>query len=484
MEEKSIISGRPNSVKKIKNIRKAEIGLLISLIIGFTLILIPFNHLSYNGRAALAITGFTISMWIFEVLPVEVSSILLPVLYCVFKVAAPSVAFSGFANPVTWFIFIALIYGAVINISGLGKRIAINIIRFTGTSFLVIMISILLAGLALSFITPAGVERIVILYSIVLGLAGAFGMTDEEFRKSNVCKVAMGIVYLASNVIGLGILTSIAPNVIAQGLIKDTLKVNVSWMQWLVWFEVPILISCAIAVALLFIMFKPESVHLQKSYANDEIEKLGPMSDKEKRAALYVTLSLILWITGNITNLTPWAVGTLISVLFVAPGIGVIEGEDLKGLPVNVVIFSGAAISIGSTLLQVGVGDWLGNNVLGPLINHEMGMPLVAMITFLVSSITHVVFVEGTTISAAMVPIVAHYFSSVGIPALGPSLIVAMTSGAVGFFPAMQLPMLLLIGFGYLSSRDAIKILSMYSVVVFAVFFVAAFTWFRWFGLL
>lgn len=86
------------------------------------------------------------------------------------------------------------------------------------------MIGILFAGLVLSFITPAGVERIIILFAIVLGLAGAFGMTDEEFRKSNACKLAMGTVYIASNVVGLGILTSITPNVIAQGVIKGNVS--------------------------------------------------------------------------------------------------------------------------------------------------------------------------------------------------------------------------------------------------------------------
>lgn len=490
LEKQAVLQEQASSEKQYSakvnpiSLQKAAIALAIIVIVVIALMLTPIHGLSFNGKKALAITVFAIVLWVFEVIPVEITSILLPVLYVIFKVVNPPVAFSGFANPVTWFIYIALIYGLVLQITGLGKRIAIGILKCTGTSFIGAMIGIMFAGLVLAFITPAGVERIIILFAIVIGLPGAFGMTDQEFRKSNACKFGMGVVFLAANIIGLGILTSIAPNIIAQGMIKETLNINVTWMQWLIWLEVPMFVVSVISVFFLYLIYRPEPLKVGENYAREEMKKLGPMAGREKRAALYFILSLILWMTGSVTHLAPWAVGALIAVLFVAPRIGVIEAKDLMRAPVRVVIFSGAAITTGSVLLKVGVGDWLGQSVLGPLVNTSMSKPIVAIITFLVSAVSHVFFIEGTTISGAMVPIVAHYYSSIGVYALGPALMVAISSGSVGFFAVMQLPMLLLVGYGYLSYKDAAKILTTITVVTIFVLSVASFTWFHWLRLL
>lgn len=442
------------------------------------------DGLSPQGRGALALTLVAIILWVFEVYPVEITAILLSTFYVIMGVANSADAFSGYGSDVVWFIFAALVFGIAIDQSGVGKRIATTLMRFSGASFKSMMGIIVVVGLLLSFLTPAGVERILILYPICIGVAALF--VKGSIQGTNTGKLAIAICYLAGNTFGFGLLTGIAVNILGVGIIKQILGIDVYWSQWITWFGVPILVTTLLSIFAAWKLFPPEDYVLQarKEDASKEFSNQGPMTSTEMRAMVYLLITLALWATDRWHHLPSWAVAILSSALFCAPGIGVIGISQLKKVQFPIVIFSGAAVSIGAVLGKTGVATWMGKALLGTFIKPEMSLPMKGAITYLVGTVAHVPLVESKTAAAAFTPAVAAYFKTLGGQALGPSLLSIISADTVAFFPYMMMPFLAILGLGYLTMKDSVKLLCTYSAIAIVVNVISCFTWYHWMGLL
>ncbi|MGI9862379.1 SLC13 family permease [Moorella naiadis] len=469
---------------KDNNNRKKIYGLIIAVLVSILVYLLP-SGLSPQGRGALALTLFAIIMWVLEVYPVEVTAILLSTFYVVFNVASPADAFSGYGNDIVWFIFAALIFGMAVEHSGIGKRLAYSLMRISGGSFKSMMAIIVVVGFLLSFLTPAGVERLLILYPIAVGVAAAF--VKGPVQGTNEGKLAMAICYLAGNTFGFGILTGIAVNILGIGIIKQVLGIDVYWSQWIYWFGVPTIIITLISIFLAWRLFPPEKDVLKarkKEEVSKDFTKLGPMSSTEIRALFYLLITLLLWATDRWNHLPSWAVAIFSAALFCGPGFGIITRNELKKLQFPIVIFSGAAVTIGTVLGKTGVATWIGKIMLGTFIKPDMSPQAMGAITYLVGTLAHIPLVESKTAAAGFTPAVAAFFKSLGVPGLGPSLLSIFNADTIAFFPYMMMPSLVILGLGYLSYKDTIKLLSIYSLVAIIINLISCFTWYHWVGLL
>ncbi|TGE39111.1 transporter [Desulfosporosinus fructosivorans] len=473
----------PVPVQEKSVLSKEIYGLVGAILLG--LIVWFFSAgLSPQGRMALSLTMAAIVMWVFEVYPVEITAVLLSTFFVFMGAANPVDAFSGYGDSIVWFIFAALVFGTAVEQSGIGKRIACTLMRFSGSSFKSMMAIIVVVGALLSFLTPAGVERLLIIYPIALGVAAVF--VKGTVKGTNTGKLAMAITYLAGNTFGFGILTGIAVNILGVGIIKQILGIDVYWSQWITWFGVPIVITTLISIFVAWKIFPPEDYVLQsrEQDASKEFSNLGPITGVEKRALLYLLIILGLWATDRWHHLPSWGVAIFSAALFCGPGFGVITKEQLKKIQFSIVIFSGAAITIGTVLGKTGVATWMGKALLGTFIKPDMSPQAMGAVTYLVGAVAHIPLVESKTAAAAFTPAVAAYFKSLGVPALGPSLMSIISADTVAFFPYMMMPFLALMGLGYFSTKDSIKLLSSYTAVAICVQVLSCFTWYHWIGLL
>ena len=217
----------------------------------------------------------------------------------------------------------------------------------------------------------------------------------------------------------------------------------------------------------------------------EELQIMGPMGSRERKTLLYLMIALILWVTDFWHGLPPWAVAVLVAVPLTAPVIGCMDKNDMKKVPLNILIFSAACISVGIVLQDTGVGVWMGKATLGRLITPDMSTSMTSAITFLVSAVLHFPLVESKTAVAGMVPVVVNYFQGAGMPVLGPTLMACMAGLTIAFVPFMVLPSLLMVGFGpHFSYKHAAITVSVYSTVSIVIQLVCCFTWYRWSGLM
>ena len=87
------------------------------------------DGLTAAGKATLAVVAWVAIVWVTEAIPVGVSGILLPMLL-VLSHASPSFpkAASGFATPVVFLCLAAFLFSAIMQASGLDRRIALALL--------------------------------------------------------------------------------------------------------------------------------------------------------------------------------------------------------------------------------------------------------------------------------------------------------------------------------------------------------------------
>jgi sodium-dependent dicarboxylate transporter 2/3/5 len=91
-----------------------------------------FCALSKEGKGALAVFLLAGTWWVFEVVPIGVTSLTIGVCRCFFSSARPSKAFKDFMDPSVLFIFGSIVIGLVFTKTGLTKRLAYKMLAIVG----------------------------------------------------------------------------------------------------------------------------------------------------------------------------------------------------------------------------------------------------------------------------------------------------------------------------------------------------------------
>src|SRR5215510_4889716 len=125
-------------------------------------------------KRALAIASFIIIAWITEALDHALTGLIGCYLYWALGVVKFNVAFSGFANDTAWFLFGAVLFGAMATKSGLARRLAFLVISRVGKTYSRILLGLILSDFLLTFLVPSGIARVVILGAVAMGLMDAF----------------------------------------------------------------------------------------------------------------------------------------------------------------------------------------------------------------------------------------------------------------------------------------------------------------------
>src|SRR5438046_5446879 len=134
----------------------------------------PFD-IGSTTKQGLAITSFMIMAWITEVMDHAVSGLIGCYLYWALKVVPFDVAFTGFANDTAWFLFGAVLFGAMATKSGLARRIAFVVIKRVGNTYSRLLMCLLIPAFLLTFLIPSGIARVVIMAAIAFGLMADVG---------------------------------------------------------------------------------------------------------------------------------------------------------------------------------------------------------------------------------------------------------------------------------------------------------------------
>ena len=214
---------------------------LIGLVLGpvfFFLILFSVTPgiLSEKSIIVLALGAWVITWWVTEAMPIPVSALLPMVVLPLMGVSTVREASAPYGDPVIFLFMGGFILGLGLEKHNLHQRIALSLIRLTGTSgngiILGFMISTALISMWISN-TATAIMMLPIAASVTSLLAKEMGQENDPRFKKFATGLMLSIAYAAS-IGGMATIIGTPPNMVMVGFMKRFYDLEVSFTRWMV----------------------------------------------------------------------------------------------------------------------------------------------------------------------------------------------------------------------------------------------------------
>lgn len=316
--------------------------------------IITAQFLPFQMATASALTVFCIGLWATAAVPEYWPALAFFVVAMVFEIAPAQTVFSGFHSSTFWLLFSGLILGAAIHFTGLGRRAAALLSRMIGTRYSSVISGIVIFGLALAFVMPSAMGRIVLLMPIIIALADHSGYpAGSNGRIGMLTAAAFGTCLPA-----FAILPSNAPNMILAGMTENLYGHDLAYWDYLL-LHFPVLgaLKAALLVCVILWMF-PDRAPTQSASSQSYIRT--PMTSEERRLTAVLGLCLTLWLTDGIHSISPGWVGLAAALYCLWPSSKLTSknclSEDIKYAPL---IFVAGVMGLGAVISATGLGESL-----------------------------------------------------------------------------------------------------------------------------
>lgn len=381
--------------------------------------------LSREAKGALAVFLLAGTWWVFEVVPIGITSLAIGVLQALFMIRPAKEAFKDFMDPSVMFIFASIMIGLVFTKTGLTKRLAYKMLMIVGEKTSMIMLGAFVVTAALTHIM-AHTAVAATIYPLLASIYALYGEGDQKTRFGK--GLFMGMAYVA----GAGSIVTLlgaARGAVALGFFKDIMNQEISFFQ-LSYYMFPIgWLMTFLLWGFFMLALRPEkkSIPGLREKARQLNADLGTISRKETTAALIVFgCILVMSLRSFIPILKPMdktAIILISTILFFITGI--MDVQDLEDIPWNIILLFAGAMSIGFCLWETGAAKWLAVNWLA-MFKEAHWFLFVMSIAFFVMVMTNFIMnVAAIAISLPVALVIAPYLGVSGEVILFASLVTA-----------------------------------------------------------
>ena len=342
----------------------------------------PFSA-SLNEAAQLMLGGIIIalSIWVFK--PFNLSYSAGGLFLAFFALALglkPAIVFSGFTQSALWTLIPALFFGFALQKTGLGKRIAMAIIKLFKPSYISLVFAWVLIGVVLSLLTPSSTVRVAIMIPIAVQCCELCKLENGSKGNSLILLTAFGMAILP----GSGWMSGVLWGPIISGMINAVPETQglVTFGNWFSTLFVPVTITTILLIAGSLLMLKPKE-NLSKD-AIDAIrnQTVSKISKQEIISGVILIAVFILFLTSRFHGLPDAAV--CLAAIFVFFLSGVLETKDFNtGVNWDLIVFVSIALSFSAIFNETGISQWLAGIVV-PAIAPVAGNPFLFMFSVMV----------------------------------------------------------------------------------------------------
>ncbi len=365
--------------------------------------------LSQQGKGAIALFLLAGIWWVFEVVPIGVTSIAIGVFQALFSIRPAKDAFKDFMDPSVMFIFASVVVGVAFTKTGLTKRLAYKMLQIVGekTSMILLGALIVTAGLAHVMAHTAAAATV---FPILLAINALYGEGKRPTKFGKSLFIGMAYAAGAGSVITfLGSARAAAGAGMFQEFTGRTVgffelskySFLIGWgMVFLIWLY-------------LMVFLKPEKsiVPGLRERVGKLSKELGPMTGDEKFVIITVlgaiaVMSLQSFVPAlkSLDRAAIMLVSTLIFFLF-----RVLTVKELEEIPWNIILLFSGAMSIGFCLWKTGAAQWMAVNWLVMFQNAHWLVFVLSIATFVLIMTNFIMNVAAIAISLPVSLVIAPY---------------------------------------------------------------------------
>lgn len=455
----------------------AKIKWAATILISICIYLIPVNDIfTFEMRAFLVATVFSLSLAAFELVPNMLVGLLLPVLYVILGAAPVNTALGIWSGSFMIFMVIGgMIFANILDESGLLQRIVL----WAGTkckgSFAKILYALLIAGLCVMLMTFTNgwMVTLVLCYGVVKAL-------HLENTKEGI------LIMIVGQIVSTAALNFVY-NPVVPALWGNGVKMAVPDFEMAGWatmvYNLPLTIIQFIVVFIFIKLYKPaKTINGGQEYFETEYGKLGKLTVKEKKTVVLVVLLFAYILLQPIHKLDANYGFILIPMLAFLPGMDIAtKKKSLDNVNLGFIVFIASCMGIGTVGGAVGIGPAISTYV----------TPLLAGCPKPVFLFLCIIF--GIVMNVLMTPSAMQGMFPGPLAALGTGLGIAYPAlpfmamffaNDMVFFPYENAYLLVMFGFGVMSMKEFMKYNIIKMGITLVLFWVLVLPWWYLLGLI
>jgi sodium-dependent dicarboxylate transporter 2/3/5 len=465
----------------------------LSLLAGITVLLFlllvnPFN-LDAKACKVLAIGGLIITLWITEASAMPVIALFPLLLFPLFGIATIEETAAPYASSIVFLFMGGFMLGLAIEKWNLHRRIALNIVKLTGTSGNRIVLGFILASGFLSM-WLSNTATTMMMFPIALSVIHVMKENHKgEGRFDYFALTLMLAIAYASNIGGIATIIGTPPNVAFVGFIQKKYNYTVEFADWML---VCLPISIILLFALYWVMVKwmypnkiPSSTST-KQLIFDEVKGLGKMGIAERKVLIIFCMTAGLWITKDFINKLGIVKldDTMIAIfgalcLFLTPSGEkdsdskfVLHWRDTSKMAWGILILFGGGITLANQLEKAGLISLMGNWIAG--FSGSGGFVLVLIVVVVSIFLSEVMSNVAQVIVFA--PVIAGIADALGMNPLLLGIPMTLGASCAGMLPMGTPPNAIVFASGHITLKQMARTGLVMNIV--AVILISLFSWF------
>lgn len=438
-----------------------KLGLLLGPIAFLILVNLPVQLVSEQGDAVIAVASWMLIWWITEAVSISVTALLPLLLFPLLKIIPIAEVGANYGSPIIFLFFGGFVMALALEKVNLHKRIALNIIKLTGTTPNRVVLGFMIATASLSMWISNTASTVVML-PIALSVINLLVNDEDGFTKSDqnfALSVMLGIAFSA-NAGGIATVIGTPPNSVLIGLLENEYNIQISFLKWMT-------IGLPFAIVMITITYfvlvkwmfpnKDLKFNASKEVIHAELKKLGPTSGKEKMVLVIFAVTVFLWIFRTLINTIFPTLGlsdTMISIfaaiaLFSIPynikkGDFIIQWKDTSKLAWGILILFGGGLALAKGMSTSGIVDLVSSAIASSEISILFTAALLIVLMLFMTEL-----MSNVALVAVLAPVVAGIAIGLEIPLLYLLIPVTMASSCAFMLPMATPPNAIVFASGY-----------------------------------
>ena len=383
--------------------------------------------LSSDGRVTAAVFLLMGIWWAFEAIPLQVTALMPLVLFPLLNIQDIGVISREYMNKVQFLFAGGFIIAIAIQKWGLHKRVALNILKYSGLNSRGIIASFMIASAVLSMwvmntstaimLLPVGISVIKVISDTVNNV------TKNEKYNFQLC-LLLGIAYAAS-VGGIATPIGTSPNGVLIQFASNNYNYDIGFANWIS-IGLPITIGLAplIWFLLTYVIFPVNFSANQES--KDKLDamlnELGSMSNEEKKVIIVFITTAFFWIFRQLLDGLPGlsllddsviAITGAISLFFINEKKSknkLLLWDDVQnGFPWGLIFLFGGGMALAFVVNDSGLALWLASLIPSETYFWIILITVIVMVIFLTE------LTSNLTTTITFLPVVASVGLNMGI---------------------------------------------------------------------
>ena len=386
--------------------------------------------LSSEGRVTAAVFLLMGVWWAFEAIPLQVTALMPLILFPLLSVEEIAVISREYMNKVQFLFAGGFIIALAIQKWNLHKRVALNILKFSGLNSRGIVASFMVASAVLSMwvmntstaimLLPVGISVIKVISDTVNDVS------DNQKFNFQLC-LLLGIAYAAS-VGGIATPIGTSPNGVLIQFASNNYDYDIGFANWIsIGLPITLGLGPLIWIFLTRIIFPVNFSATQESKEklNSMLKELGPMSNEEKKVIVVFLITAFFWIFRQLIDNLPGlsllddsviAITGAVSLFFINENNNknklLIWDDVQSGFPWGLIFLFGGGMALAYVVNDSGLALWLAS-----LIPSETYFWII-LLTVIVMVVLLTELTSNLTTTITFLPVVASVGLNMGIDPL------------------------------------------------------------------